>query len=120
MHKKGYNTGQVVYVLWVGQCDPFMGSVSTPSLCVASSLYVELIGIGYVCTIPTRESFSLGARCGLYVISHVLKVMPRDIITQNVFYRLSMGKRLGLIHQDLERCRGFISKRHCAHMNESD
>ena len=65
-----------------GQCDRFIGSVSTPSLCVASSLYVELVGIGCVCAIPTRESFSLGARRGLYVISHVLKVMPRDIITQ--------------------------------------
>ena len=104
----------------MGQCDRFIGSVSTPSLCVASSLYVEFVGIGCVCAILTRESFSLGARRGLYVISHMLKVMPRDIITQNVFYRLSMGKQLGLVPQDLERCRGFISKRHCAHMNEGD
>jgi len=53
-------------------------------------------------------------------MSHVLKVMPRDIITQNVFYRLSMGKRLGFVHQDVERYRGFVSKRHCAHTNEGD
>ena len=26
-----------------------------------------------------------------------------------------MGKRLGFVHQDLERYRGFVSKRHCAH-----
>ena len=51
---------------------------------------------------------------------HMLKVMPCDIITQNVFYRLSMEKRLGFVHQDLERYRGFVSKRHYAHMNEGD
>ena len=26
-----------------------------------------------------------------------------------------MGKRLGFIHQDLERYHGFVSKGHCAH-----
>ena len=35
-------------------------------------------------------------------------------------YRLSMGKRLGFVHQDLERYHGFVSKGHCAQTNEGD
>ena len=31
-----------------------------------------------------------------------------------------MGKRLGFVHQDLERYHGFVSKGHCAHTNDGD